>query len=76
MYTAWFFFISITLSYFSVEGDGHKFNEPFKKKVPKGAEACNILVGQASFVPEEKKIVAFVRLHEPITGADVDPADS
>ena len=50
------------------EGDVYKFNELLKKKVQKGAEACNILIGQAGFLKDEQKIVAFVRLHEPITG--------
>ena len=50
------------------EGDVYKFNEILKKKVQKGAEACNILIGQAAFLKAEQKIVAFVRLHEPIKG--------
>ena len=49
-------------------GDVHKFNQAFKKKIPKGAEACNILIGQSTALKEDQKILAFVRLHDPIRG--------
>jgi len=38
----------------------HKFNEHFAKKIPPGAEASNILVGELDFL--KNPIIAFVRL--------------
>jgi len=40
----------------------HKVNSHFMKKIPKGAEASNILVGEVDFL--EKPLSAFIRLQE------------
>jgi len=42
--------------------DHHKVNSHFMKKIPKGAEASNILVGEVDFL--EKPLSAFIRLQE------------
>merc|ERR1712209_68797 len=39
-----------------------KVNSHFMKKIPKGAEASNILVGEVNFL--EKSFSAFIRLQE------------
>lgn len=39
-----------------------KVNSHFMKKIPKGAEASNILVGEVNFL--EKPFSAFIRLQE------------
>jgi len=44
------------------ENPEHKVNSHFMKKIPKGAEASNILVGEVDFL--EKPLSAFIRLQE------------
>jgi len=44
------------------ENTEHKVNSHFMKKIPKGAEASNILVGEVDFL--EKPLSAFIRLQE------------
>jgi len=44
------------------ENSEHKVNSHFMKKIPKGAEASNILVGEVDFL--EKPLSAFIRLQE------------
>jgi len=39
-----------------------KFNQAFMKKIPAGAEAHNVLVGEVDFLEGDDKIVSFVRL--------------
>jgi len=41
-------------------GDVHKGNTPFLKKIPAGAEASNVLVGEVDFL--DKPVSAFIRL--------------
>lgn len=40
--------------------DSHKVNTHFMKKIPPGAEASNILVGEVDFL--DKTLSAFIRL--------------
>lgn len=42
--------------------DSHKVNMHFMKKIPPGAEASNILVGEVDFL--DKTLSAFIRLNE------------
>lgn len=42
--------------------DLHKGNTHFMKKIPHGAEASNILVGEVNFL--DKTLSAFIRLNE------------
>jgi len=44
------------------ENSEHKVNSHFMKKIPKGAEASNILVGEVDFL--EKPLSAFIRLQD------------
>lgn len=44
------------------ESSGHRLNLNFMRKIPPGAEASNILVGEVDFL--EKQLSAFVRLRE------------
>lgn len=44
-----------------VNGDSHQHNLNFMKKIPTGAEASNILVGEVDFL--EKPVSAFVRMN-------------
>jgi len=46
----------------TAHADHHKVNSHFMKKIPKGAEASNILVGEVDFL--EKPLSAFIRLQE------------
>lgn len=41
--------------------DAHKLNTHFMKKIPPGAEASNILVGEVEFL--DKTLSAFLRLN-------------
>lgn len=43
-------------------GDAHKVNTHFMKKIPPGAEASNILVGEVEFL--DKTLSAFLRLNK------------
>jgi solute carrier family 4 (sodium bicarbonate transporter), member 10 len=43
-------------------GDLHKINTNFMRKIPAGAEASNILVGEVDFLG--KTLAAFVRLNQ------------
>lgn len=43
-------------------GDAHRVNTHFMKKIPPGAEASNILVGEVDFL--DKTLSAFIRLNE------------
>lgn len=43
-------------------GDPHKVNTHFMKKIPPGAEASNILVGEVEFL--DKTLSAFLRLNK------------
>lgn len=49
--------------------DGHKTNTHFMKKIPPGAEASNILVGEVDFL--EKTLSAFIRLNEAAIMGDL-----
>lgn len=49
--------------------DSHKANTHFMKKIPPGAEASNILVGEVEFL--EKTLSAFVRLNEAAIMGDL-----
>lgn len=44
------------------ESSSHRLNHNFMRKIPPGAEASNILVGEVDFL--EKTLSAFVRLRE------------
>lgn len=44
------------------EASSHRLNHNFMRKIPPGAEASNILVGEVDFL--EKTLSAFVRLRE------------
>ena len=46
-----------------------KVNSHFMKKIPKGAEASNILVGEVKFL--EKPLSAFIRLQEAVILGDL-----
>lgn len=50
-------------------GDLHKANTHFMKKIPPGAEASNILVGEVEFL--DKTLSAFVRLNEAAIMGDL-----
>lgn len=49
--------------------DPHKANTHFMKKIPPGAEASNILVGEVEFL--EKTLSAFIRLNEAAIMGDL-----
>lgn len=49
--------------------DSHKVNTHFMKKIPPGAEASNILVGEVEFL--DKTLSAFVRLNEAAIMGDL-----
>ena len=49
--------------------DSHKVNYHFMKKIPPGAEASNILVGEVDFL--EKSLSAFIRLNEAAIMGDL-----
>lgn len=51
----------------------HKVNSHFMKKIPKGAEASNILVGEVDFL--EKPLSAFIRLQEATILGDLTEVD-
>ena len=42
-----------------------KFNKAFMRKIPPGAEAHNVLVGEVDFLSGDQQIVAFLRLAKP-----------
>lgn len=44
------------------DSSSHRLNHNFMRKIPPGAEASNILVGEVDFL--EKTLSAFVRLRE------------
>ena len=48
-------------------------NSAFMKKIPKGAEASNILVGEVDFL--EKPLSAFIRLQEATILGDLTEVD-
>lgn len=50
-------------------GNEHKGNTHFMKKIPHGAEASNILVGEVDFL--EKTMSAFIRLNEAAIMGDL-----
>lgn len=50
-------------------GNEHKGNTHFMKKIPQGAEASNILVGEVDFL--EKTMSAFIRLNEAVIMGDL-----
>jgi len=49
--------------------DPRKYNQHFLKKIPAGAEAANILVGEVDFLPSP--VVAFVRLRSSCILGDI-----
>lgn len=49
--------------------DPHKVNTHFMKKIPHGAEASNILVGEVDFL--DKTLSAFIRLNEAAIMGDL-----
>lgn len=49
--------------------DPHKVNTHFMKKIPPGAEASNILVGEVEFL--DKTLSAFIRLNEAAIMGDL-----
>ncbi|KAK9888588.1 hypothetical protein WA026_000825 [Henosepilachna vigintioctopunctata] len=53
----------------NMNGDIHQHNLHFMKKIPSGAEASNILVGEVNFL--EKPIAAFVRLNSAVVMGDL-----
>lgn len=53
----------------AVAADQHKVNTHFMKKIPPGAEASNILVGEVEFL--DKTLSAFVRLNEAAIMGDL-----
>ena len=53
----------------SVDPPNPKVNSHFMKKIPKGAEASNILVGEVKFL--EKPLSAFIRLQEAVILGDL-----
>lgn len=50
-------------------GDMHRSNTHFMRKIPQGAEASNILVGEVDFL--EKTLSAFVRLNHAAVMGDL-----
>ncbi|XP_046442370.1 electroneutral sodium bicarbonate exchanger 1-like isoform X2 [Daphnia pulex] len=50
-------------------GDVHKGNTSFLKKIPAGAEASNVLVGEVDCL--EKPVSAFIRLVQPVVLGDL-----
>ena len=46
-----------------------KFNKDFLRKIPAGAEAANILVGEVDFL--EEPICAFIRLNKPLLFGEI-----
>lgn len=50
-------------------GYDHKVNTHFMKKIPHGAEASNILVGEVDFL--DKTLSAFIRLNEAAIMGDL-----
>ena len=53
----------------SADPPNPKVNSHFMKKIPKGAEASNILVGEVKFL--EKPLSAFIRLQEAVILGDL-----
>ncbi|KAI4465635.1 anion exchange protein [Holotrichia oblita] len=53
----------------NMNGDIHQHNLQFMKKIPNGAEASNILVGEVDFL--DKAISAFVRLNKATIVGDL-----
>lgn len=51
------------------DGGNHKGNKPFMRKIPKGSEASNILVGELNCL--QKTIAAFVRLKNAVPLGEV-----
>lgn len=49
--------------------DHHKINLHFMKKIPPGAEASNILVGEVDFL--DKTLSAFIRLSQAAIMGDL-----
>lgn len=49
--------------------EAHKINAHFMKKIPPGAEASNILVGEVDFL--ERTLSAFIRLNEAAIMGDL-----
>lgn len=47
----------------------HKANTHFMRKIPQGAEASNILVGEVDFL--DKTLSAFIRLHQAAVMGDL-----
>lgn len=50
-------------------GDSHKVNLNFMRKIPPGAEASNILVGEVDFL--DKTLSAFIRLSQAAIMGDL-----
>ena len=48
-----------------------KFNKAFMRKIPPGAEAHNVLVGEVDFLTGDQQIVAFLRLAKPTYFGDL-----
>ncbi|KAL3283056.1 hypothetical protein HHI36_006214 [Cryptolaemus montrouzieri] len=53
----------------NMNGDIHQHNLHFMKKIPNGAEASNILVGEVNFL--ENTVAAFVRLNTSVVLGDL-----
>lgn len=51
------------------QGDPHRINFNFMRKIPPGAEASNILVGEVDFLP--KTLSAFIRLNSATIMGDL-----
>lgn len=49
--------------------DHHRINFNFMKKIPPGAEASNILVGEVDFLT--KTLSAFIRLNQAVVMGDL-----
>lgn len=46
-----------------------RMNQSFMKKIPPGAEACNVLVGEVDFL--EKKLSILIRLEKSVLLSDL-----
>lgn len=49
--------------------DNHRVNFNFMRKIPPGAEASNILVGEVDFL--SKTLSAFIRLNQAVVMGDL-----
>jgi len=64
-------FGSVKDAFLKSESSVARFNNAFMRKIPPGAEAHNVLVGEVDFLSGDQQIVAFVRLAKPVHFGDL-----